>query len=58
MPLVPVGPYLPRFKSTFRTAPRQHHLTWTPSTDFGIVVHTGSGRLVKDSAFARRLLVP
>ena len=33
-----------------------HNLTWTPSTDFGIVVHTASGRLVEDSALIRRLL--
>jgi len=45
---------------TFETCPRcqGHRLTWTPSTDFGIVVHTANGRLVEDSALIRWLLVP
>ncbi len=44
----------------FEACPRcqSHRLIWTPSTDFGIVVHTASGRLVENSDLARRLLTP
>jgi hypothetical protein len=36
---------------------QRHHLIWTPSTDFGIVVHTANGRLA-ESALEVRLLAP
>lgn len=44
----------------FGTCPRcqSHHLIWTPSTDFGILIHATNGRLVESSLAATLLLVP
>ncbi len=55
----PHGHFHDRHGGPFEACPRcqGHRLTWTPSTDFGIVVHAAGGRLA-ESALAARLLVP